>query len=56
MNPGYNEPPLSSSNWTNSENQEQLKPPLKKVRSFDTGISSFFFYLYLLAGVTHDYF
>ncbi|KAI9251699.1 hypothetical protein EDC94DRAFT_621844 [Helicostylum pulchrum] len=30
----------SSSQWSNDNNKEQLKPPLKKVRSFDTATSS----------------
>ncbi|KAI7896450.1 uncharacterized protein EV154DRAFT_492260 [Mucor mucedo] len=30
----------SSSQWSNTDNKGQLKPPLKTVRSFDTGTSS----------------
>lgn len=32
----------SSSQWSNNDNKEQLKPPLKKVRSFDTGMHGVF--------------
>lgn len=32
----------SSSQWSNDRNKEQLKPPLKKVRSFDTGMNGVF--------------
>lgn len=32
----------SSSQWSNDSNKEQLKPPLKKVRSFDTGMNGVF--------------
>ncbi|CAO3628413.1 unnamed protein product [Mucor hiemalis] len=44
MNPTQNDNdnnPTTSSNWSNSSNKEQhIKPPLKKVRSFDTATSS----------------
>lgn len=32
----------TSLNWSNKDNQGQLKPPLKTVRSFDTGTHGLF--------------